>query len=120
MLVAIDGYGVSTPWAYGELDRIEIRNRPNTKALIEAIEKGDADKIIKTVGNVFEEAVLPYHQKANALHSKMKDLGADAVLMSGSGPSVVGFFKDEKRANFAKRKLKRLGIRSYVCEPYEP
>ena len=120
IVIAIDGYGVSTPWAYGELDRISIRLHPSAVKMERALTAGELGAVLSEMGNVFEEAVLPYHQKAADLKKRMQEYGADIALMSGSVPSIFGVFSNPKKAKAALRKLRRSGICAYLCRPYYP
>ena len=50
---------------------------------------------------------------------KNEDVGGDAVgaLMSGSGPSVVGFFAREQDAKRVRNAIAAQGIAAFVCKP---
>ena len=43
--------------------------------------------------------------------------GATFVRMSGSGPSVVGYFEDEDTAMSCVTKLTEKGITAHLCRP---
>jgi 4-diphosphocytidyl-2C-methyl-D-erythritol kinase len=47
------------------------------------------------------------------LKKKMRDFGAPCALMSGSGPSVVGIFPDEKSAALCADTLLKSGVFAY-------
>ena len=42
--------------------------------------------------------------------------GASNSIMSGSGPTVIGFFDDKKTAKNAAAKLNEYGAESFFCE----
>ena len=65
--------------------------------MIEALRAGDYDKMCKSVGNVLETVTMDLHPQVVVLKEQMKRFGADAVLMSGSGPTVFGLVKHESR-----------------------
>ena len=44
------------------------------------------------LGNVLEDVTLKVHPEVALIKDQMKRFGADAVLMSGSGPTVFGLF----------------------------
>ena len=46
----------------------------------------------------------------------MLELGATHSLMSGSGPSVFGVFRDEPSAIEARDALLKAGIRAYYAQ----
>ena len=39
-------------------------------------------------------------------------------MMSGSGPSVFGVYRDMRSAESAAKKLRENGIHPMICEPY--
>lgn len=120
-VIAISDEHVSTPWAYGALDSL-YSNFDGTKPtsskdeLIrqsESIEKGVIDP--SALYNVFEEAILPDFSGAREIKARLAALGADAALMSGSGPSVFGLFTSAEKAALAKEALEAEGIRAYTA-----
>lgn len=123
MLVACLGEGVSTPWAYAELDRrygnfAEVREEDGRLSrLLSALEKGEDLAQTGALYNVFEEAVLPQRPKAFALRQAMLDGGASAAMMSGSGPSVFGIFPDEQSAASTLEVLRGMGAVAFLCYP---
>lgn len=119
-VVAIDGEGVSTPYAFGLLDKKygdfrEYVPEKDFAAVCSAYESSDRNAVCRNVFNLFEEVVLPSHSRASALRSLLTENGADAVLLSGSGPSVVALFDSEMGAENAAELLKRRGIKAWAC-----
>ena len=57
--------------------------------------------------NDFEASILPAYQTIREAKDSLVELGATAALLSGSGSSVFGFFKDEESALAASRSLER-------------
>lgn len=88
--------GVSTAQVYGGLN-IEGIEHPNTKMMIQAIETNDYDLMCNSVGNVLESVTFNLHPEVVMIKEQMKRFGADAVLMSGSGPTVFGLVDNESR-----------------------
>ena len=88
--------GVSTAQVYGALRLDEVKH-PNTKTMIEAIETEDYDLMCDSVGNVLETVTFNLHPEVVMIKEQMKRFGADAVLMSGSGPTVFGLVDSESR-----------------------
>ena len=110
-VIALGNEHVSTPTAYKRLDEIysDFDGSVKTDAssryarLIEEMKDGILTE--SSLFNIFEPAVLPICPNAEKIKLMLKELGAKATLMSGSGPSVFGVFYDEKSAMFAKEKL---------------
>lgn len=88
--------GVSTAEIYRRL-QIEGINHPNTNEMIRAIEERDFRKVCDHVGNVLEEVTLDLHPEVALIKDQMKRFGADAVLMSGSGPTVFSLVEHDSR-----------------------
>jgi 4-diphosphocytidyl-2-C-methyl-D-erythritol kinase len=88
--------GVSTADVYRRLNLNGIHH-PKTKEMIQAIEKGDYEGVCGHVGNVLEEVTFALHPEVAQIKEQMKRFGADAVLMSGSGPTVFGLVHHDSR-----------------------
>ena len=85
VIMANPGISVSTPEAYEAIDAIGFAGK-------------DAEKRRLFV-NDLEKYTLAKYEKAAELKSLMEvTLSADEILMSGSGPTVAAYYKDEKRA----------------------
>lgn len=88
--------GVSTGEVYKRL-KIDRLKHPDTKAMIEAIHEDDYEKMCASMGNVLETVTLKAHPEVALIKEQMKRFGADAVLMSGSGPTVFGLVQHDSR-----------------------
>ncbi|EFV74140.1 4-diphosphocytidyl-2-C-methyl-D-erythritol kinase [Bacillus sp. 2_A_57_CT2] len=88
--------GVSTADVYRRLD-VEQVQHPNTAEMIEAINAGSYDDVCRNMGNVLEDVTLNMHPEVLQIKDQMKRFGADAVLMSGSGPTVFGLVHHDSR-----------------------
>lgn len=88
--------GVSTAEVYRRLD-VNGMNHPDIRGMIEAIKEHDYQKVCKNVGNVLEEVTLNLYPEVAQIKEQMKRFGADAVLMSGSGPTVFGIVQHDSR-----------------------
>lgn len=88
--------GVSTADVYKRLDLQNITH-PNIPAMINAIENKDYKAVCDNIGNVLENVTLSLHPEVLHIKNQMKRFGADAVLMSGSGPTVFGLVEYDSR-----------------------
>ena len=88
--------GVSTAEVYRRLD-VNRTNHPDIAGMIEAINNHDYQKVCGKVGNVLENVTLTLHPEVAQIKEQMKRFGADAVLMSGSGPTVFGIVQHDSR-----------------------
>ena len=119
--VACGGEGISTPQAYGRLDgmygdfSIPRATGAHFLPLCRALESDDVPAIGAHTYNIFEQAVLPTHEVAPGLLALMREGGAFAARMSGSGPSVFGLFTEERAARETAGQIgHRMGIRAFV------
>lgn len=88
--------GVSTAEVYRRLNVDSIQH-PSTKEMIRGIEQNDFDKVCRNVGNVLEGVTLSLYPEVAQIKDQMKRFGADAVLMSGSGPTVFSLIEHDSR-----------------------
>jgi 4-diphosphocytidyl-2-C-methyl-D-erythritol kinase len=112
VILAKPTLGVSTADIYGNLKINQIEH-PNTKQMIESIETKNFNQMCASVGNVLESVTLKLHPEVAVLKDQMQKFGADAVLMSGSGPTVFGIVQQES-------KVQRIynGLRGFCDEVY--
>ena len=89
-------FPISTPALFQRSDRVALTDRPDTAALLAALEAGDAAALCAKVKNVFEQ-VLPDEQRARIEDIKRALLasGAECAAMTGSGSAVFGLFREE-------------------------
>ncbi|CAM3470173.1 4-(cytidine 5'-diphospho)-2-C-methyl-D-erythritol kinase [Paenibacillus lupini] len=104
---------VSTADVYGKLRANELKSHPSTQDMVSAIERGSFSDICAGLGNVLENVTLDLYPEVLQLKESMQKLGADGVLMSGSGPTVFGLVSKEA-------KLPRIynGLRGFCKEVY--
>jgi len=90
---------VSTSEIYGKLRANAIKRHPSTARVIEAIRSKRFDELCDNLGNVLEEVTLDLYPEVRQLKECMIRLGADGVLMSGSGPTVFGLVSRESKVS---------------------
>jgi 4-diphosphocytidyl-2-C-methyl-D-erythritol kinase len=98
VLLAKPNLSVSTAAVYGALRVDEITRHPQTEEMIAAIAKKDVPFICEHLRNVLEDVTIPMHPQISRIKKDMLDLGAMASMMSGSGPTVFGFFRSKDEA----------------------
>lgn len=124
MVIARGGQGVSTPWAYRALDDAygdfaaqREQSAQRLARILSAMKNNDLQAMTSSMYNVFESVVLPAHEVARELGQDMLEGGAMGAMMSGSGPSIVGIFDSEEKANSTCRRICEKGIVGHVCKP---
>lgn len=96
VILAKPSIGVSTAEVYRKLD-INSITHPDVDGMVCAIEKQDYEGICNRVGNVLESVTLKTYPEVARIKEQMKNFGADAVIMSGSGPTVFGLVQYDSR-----------------------
>ncbi|RFT63992.1 4-(cytidine 5'-diphospho)-2-C-methyl-D-erythritol kinase [Bacillus clarus] len=96
VILAKPHIGVSTADVYGNL-KLNRVTHPDVDKMVEVINRGDYKGICNTVGNVLEDVTFAMHPEVARIKAQMKRFGADAVLMSGSGPTVFGLVHHDSR-----------------------
>jgi 4-diphosphocytidyl-2-C-methyl-D-erythritol kinase len=105
VILAKPSQGVSTATVYQNLNLSEIEH-PNVGGMVDAITSQDYKQICDSLGNVLESVTLKFHPEVAMIKEQMKRFGADAVLMSGSGPTVFGLVKHDSRMHRVYNGLK--------------
>ncbi|MBD8071022.1 4-(cytidine 5'-diphospho)-2-C-methyl-D-erythritol kinase [Bacillus sp. PS06] len=96
VILAKPSIGVSTADVYKNLS-LDTINHPNVDGMVKAIKNQSYQDICSLVGNVLEDVTLKMHPEVANIKDQMKKFGADAVLMSGSGPTVFGLVQHDSR-----------------------
>jgi 4-diphosphocytidyl-2-C-methyl-D-erythritol kinase len=108
---------VSTAAVYGGFDPADIKDRPDTDALVAAIYAGDDGKIRKNMVNVLEIGVLKeYPEIADIKYRLAADASAECALMSGSGSSVFAWYRDRSACARAFDEIRREKGCVYMAE----
>ncbi len=105
VILAKPTIGISTADVYRRLNVQEVIH-PDVAQMVKAIEQQNYGKICGLMGNVLETVTLPMHSEVMMIKEQMKRFGADAVLMSGSGPTVYGLVQTETRLHRVYNGLK--------------
>jgi len=106
---------VSTASVYRGLNWQSVQDHPDTKGMIQAMAEADITKMGRLLGNVLETVTIPMHPQIAQLKEELVHLGAEGALMSGSGPTVFGLFKEEEDAKKAAATIrKKFGLKEVV------
>ncbi len=114
ILICNAGHGVSTPEAYAKLDETTDDTVRSMNDVLLPLQNGEMPEKLY---NSFERVILPMHAEASQIKKNMLKCGADAAMMSGSGPSIFGLFRDKETRDKAKEYFDIKGILAMPCEP---
>ncbi|ASN03745.1 4-(cytidine 5'-diphospho)-2-C-methyl-D-erythritol kinase [Virgibacillus necropolis] len=96
-ILAKPNIGVSTRVIFNRLT-LENITHPNTTKILNAIKKQEFNELCNHVGNVLETVTTSLYPNVQRIKEKMILAGAKGVLMSGSGPTVVGLVEHQHKA----------------------
>src|SRR5690606_24698981 len=88
---------VSTQEIYGKLNVQAIQSHPSVSQMLKAIEAQHFGDVCQAMGNVLEDITIRAYPEVKQIKECMLRLGADGVLMSGSGPTVFGLVSKESK-----------------------
>lgn len=97
---------ISTPYVYKHLKLNELDYHPDNKAVISYIKDNNIKKIAASLSNVLETVTIPENPIIAELKHYLTENGAIGSLMSGSGPTTFGIFKNMETAKKAYEKAK--------------
>lgn len=113
-VLAKPAFGVSTKEVFREIDNYPAEERPDTDQLVKALRRGDTKKVYNNMANVLEGYTLKKYEEVQRLKEKLTAAGgAGKVLMSGSGPTVMGIYNDYGAARKACLEMRKQGYEAY-------
>lgn len=109
---------VSTAYVYTHLDLPNLKYHPDTEKAIECIGNGDISGLSNVLSNVLETVTVPEYPVLTEIKEFLVQNGAAGSLMSGSGPTVFGIFKNKEDAQRAYDKAgeKYSGYDVLICQ----
>lgn len=89
---------VSTAWVYGNFRVERVTMRPDITGMTACLDRGDLPGVAARLANVLETVTVAAHPEIAVLKTAMREHGAMASLMSGSGPTVFGLTDSREQA----------------------
>ncbi|MBQ9199797.1 MAG: 4-(cytidine 5'-diphospho)-2-C-methyl-D-erythritol kinase [Lachnospiraceae bacterium] len=119
VLVAKPKVSVSTGMVYKSLRCDELKSHPDVDGMIEALAKNDLEGVSSRLENVLETVTIGLYPIIEKIKDIMKERGALNAVMSGSGPTVFGIYRDREQAESARSYIIERNISNevYVTEP---
>jgi 4-diphosphocytidyl-2-C-methyl-D-erythritol kinase len=106
-------FGVSTKEIFDHVNMNTICH-PNVDAVIHAVKNQDYQKLCQSIGNSLEDVTFSLYPEVKELKEKLKRLGADAVLMSGSGPTIYALTLKERKAKTIMNSIDKNHFQRYA------
>ena len=109
---------ISTEDVYRKLKLDKLEKRPDINKIIEAIENEDINAVYDNMENVLESVTAKEYEVIGNIKSKMIQCQADVSLMSGSGSSVFGLYRDYKKAKTAYKNIQKIYKDIFLIKTY--
>jgi len=110
---------VSTKDVYEGLDLDNLKYRPDNNLLINCLKNNDIEGLSSNMVNVLETVTSKMHKEINDIEKIMNKNKALGSMMSGSGPTVFGIYKNKEDALQCKRELLKKYKQVYVVNSNE-
>ncbi len=106
MVVVKPNFGVSTVDTYKGFKLNEVKVHPDVEGVIKAMARDDVKYVADNMMNLLELVTIKDHKEIEDIKGFMCKEGALGAMMSGSGPTVFGFFNDINKANQCADRLR--------------
>ena len=114
VLIAKPPVSISTKTIYEKLDSREITAHPDIDGIIRGLEEQNVKAVADKLGNVLETVTEELCPVISRIKGEMKQAGAMNAMMSGSGPTVFGLFKERSAARKAGERIRQAGLARQV------
>ena len=114
ILLAKPPVNVSTRMVYEKLDACQIVNHPDIDGLIRGLQDQDLGKVASSMGNVLEEVTIGEYPVIDEIKRIMRESGALNAMMSGSGPTVFGIYRERAKARAAAARIREQKLAKQV------
>jgi len=91
-------FSVSTKEVYTHLAQVKIAQRPELSKVLQGLRAGNKQLIYSYLGNVLEYSTFALYPQLKIWAQEIAELGAEKVMMSGSGPSLLAFMNTKREA----------------------
>lgn len=116
LVIAKPDISVSTRYVYENLHANSLKEHPDIPGMTQAVRTGDLDGVIARMENVLETVTIKEYPIISQIKEFMLAHQADGALMSGSGPTVFGVWKDKEAAHEAYLALQQTNMAKQLFE----
>lgn len=110
LLLAKPDIDVSTKYVYENLKLQELDHHPDIDGIMQSIAAGSLEALSGKLENVLESVTGRAYPVIGEIEREMEKAGALRAIMSGSGPTVFGIFREEEAAMEAMSSLERKNL----------
>lgn len=122
LLIVKPDINVSTGFVFKNLQVDTLPFHPDIDGMVRSLKEGDLRGITDRMGNVLETVTMKRYPVIGRIKEEMINQGAENALMSGSGPTVFGIYREEETAKKAERIIEKQGYAKqiFVTEFIQP
>lgn len=114
LLIAKPDINVSTKFVYENLHADTLTDHPDIDGMVKALNEGNLKGITDRMGNVLETVTVKEYPIIDRIKKEMLSGGAENALMSGSGPTVFGIYKEKKAAEKCCEAIREQGLAGQI------
>lgn len=114
LLIAKPDINVSTKFVYENLHADTLTDHPDIDGMVKALNEGNLKGITDRMGNVLETVTVKEYPIIDRIKKEMLGGGAENALMSGSGPTVFGIYKEKKAAEKCCEAIREQGLAGQI------
>lgn len=109
--------GLSTPQVFKALDEMDVSSaRPNNAQAMAALGSGSLPLLAQSLGNTLQPVAISIRPQIRHVISVLREYGARAAQMTGSGSAVFGVFSSTSAARTAYTALSRRYVHCYLAQ----
>lgn len=117
ILIVNNGVEISTPYIYSNI--IPTGNSDRVEKIVSIYKNKNYDVFFNNLYNVMEEISISYCPEIQEIKEKMYEFNCIKALMSGSGPTVFGIYKNDKDIEDAYNYFKKLYKKTFKVKTME-
>jgi 4-diphosphocytidyl-2-C-methyl-D-erythritol kinase len=114
LVIANPGIEIATASVYRRL-RLPLTSENAGIKIRDLVASGQEEAALSRCFNRLEDVVLDAYPAVAALKQRLSSLGANPVLVSGSGPTVFGVMPGADRAKQVASSLVEMGLKAVAC-----
>lgn len=114
LLLAKPDISVSTKYVYENLKLKELEHHPDIDGIVRSIEAGNLEGLCAKLENVLESVTGREYPVIGEIEREMEEAGALRAIMSGSGPTVFGIFREREAAKKAMKGIREKNLAKEV------
>lgn len=102
-------FGVATKDVYKHLHYVRVEKRPSLRQALQALAAQDTRSLLTAAANVLEYSTFALQPQLAGWAQELAESGAVKVMMSGSGPTLLGFCESAEEAENIAASWKKEG-----------